>query len=295
MCDDKNGKSPKSDDENELSASDESEPEEAPNNAPFDPELDAEDDDEDEVDCKAAEKAVLDDAAMKTSAFSLKGGSSSFSSRSHSIFDCLDNMAKMTSSSMGQDNVIDGVFARPVAPPPSRKTSHPPSASPPPAKKRGVPDYMVNPDRWTHYSLEDVAETSDQGNSRVAHQYLASLLQKKEEPVMNRDSFNTEEKIIFSKPNRVKEQPPNKLEKEGKEKGMRLSHLEDEEDEEEDKKGAQKKQSKEDIADIEKKLTGVEKGGNDGDGTEEANSGFVAFKKTHHKMYRKSTAGSSHT
>lgn len=294
MCDDKNGKSPKSDDENELSASDDSEPEEAPNNAPFDPELDGEDDEEDEDQGKAADKVALDDAAQKTSAFSLKGGSSGFSSRSHSIFDCLDNMAKMTSSSMGQDNVIDGLFARPVAPPPSRKTSHPPSATPPPAKKRGIPDYMVNPDRWTHYSLEDTAETSDQGNSRVAHQYLASLLQKKEEPIRNRDSFNTEEKIIFSKPNRVgREQPPSKLEKEGKEKGMRLSHLEDEEDEEEDKKGALKKRSKEDSADIEKTLE--KEDDDDDDGTQEANSGFVAFKKTHHKMYRKSTAESSHT
>lgn len=282
MCDDKNGKSPKSDDENELSASDESEPEEAPNNAPFDPELDGEDDEDDEDQDK-----VTQDAAQKTSTFSLKGGSSGFSSRSHSIFDCLDSMAKMTSSSLGQDNVIDGVFARPVAPPPSRKTSHPPSASPTP-KKRGVPDYMVNPDRWTHYSLEDVAETSDQGNSRVAHQYLASLLQKKDEPV-NRDSFNSEEKIIFSKPKRVGvEQPANKLEKEGKEKGMRLSHLDEEEDEEEDKKGALKKQNQDD-ADMEKKLTGVVKGDAD-----EANAGFVSFKKTHHKTYRKSTAESSH-
>lgn len=283
MCDDKNGKSPKSDDENELSASDESEPEEAPNNAPFDPELDGEDDEDDED----HQDKVTQDATQKTSTFSLRGGSSGFSSRSHSIFDCLDNMAKMTSSSLGQDNVIDGVFARPVAPPPSRKTSHPPSASPTP-KKRGVPDYMVNPDRWTHYSLEDVAETSDQGNSRVAHQYLASLLQKKDEPV-NRDSYSSEEKIIFSKPKRVGvEQPANKLEKEGKEKGMHLSHLDEEEDEEEDKKGALKKQNQED-ADMEKKTIAVEKADAD-----EANTGFVAFKKTHHKTYRKSTAESSH-
>lgn len=291
MCDDKNGKSPKSDDENELSASDESEPEEAPSNAPFDPELDGEDDDEDdEAQDKATDKEAQE-AAQKTSTFSLKGGSSGFSSRSHSIFDCLDNMAKMTSSSLGQDNVIDGVFARPVAPPPSRKTSHPPSASPTPAKKRGVPDYMVNPDRWTHYSLEDVAETSDRGNSRVAHQYLASLLQRKDEPAI-RDSCNTEERIIYSKPNRVsKELPANKLEKEGNEKGMRLSHLEEEEDEEEEKKGVQKKQNKDD-ADTEKKLTGVEK--SDDEDSQEANTGFVVFKKTHHKMYRKSTAESSH-
>lgn len=288
MCDDKNGKSPKSDDENELSASDESEPEEAPSSAPFDPELDGEDDDDEEDQDKPTDK-VAQDATQKSSPFSLRGGSSGFSSRSHSIFDCLDNMAKMTSSSLGQDNVIDGVFARPIAPPPSRKTSHPPSASPIPAKKRGVPDYMVNPDRWTHYSLEDAAETSDRGNSRVAHQYLASLLQKKDEPV-NQDSYNSEEKIIFSKPNRVgKEQPGNKPEKEAKEKGMRLSHLEEEEDEEEDKKGALRKQSKDDII-IEKKLTGVEKG----DGDDVTQEGFVALKKTHHKMYRKSTAESSH-
>lgn len=292
MCDDKNGKSPKSDDENELSASDESEPEEAPSSAPFDPELDGEDDEDDEDQDKATDKAAHD-ATQKTSPFNLRGGSSGFSSRSHSIFDCLDNMAKMTSSSLGQDNVIDGIFARPVAPPPSRKTSHPPSSSPPPAKKRGVPDYMVNPERWTHYSLEDVAETSDGGNSRVAHQYLASLLQKKDEPV-NRDSYNTEEKIIFSKPIRVgKEQPGNKLEKEGKEKGMRLSHLEEEEDEEEEKKGVLKKQK--DGENSEKKLYGAEKGDDDDVVTEEANSGFVAFKKTHHKMYRKSTAESSNT
>lgn len=291
MCDDKNGKSPKSDDENELSASDESEPEETPSNAPFDPELDGEDDEDEEDQDNATDKASQD-ATQKASTFSLKGGSMDFSSRSQSIFDCLDNMAKMTSSSLGQDNVIDGVFARPIAPPPSRKTSHPPSSSPTPAKKRGVPDYMVNPDRWTHYSLEDVAETSDQGNNRVAHQYLASLLQKKDEPV-NRDSFNTDEKIIFSKPKRVgKEQPANKAEKEGKETGMHLSHLDEEEDEEEDKKGALKKQNKDD-ADVGKKLSGIEKGDGD-DVTQEANSGFVAFKKTHHKTYRKSTAESSH-
>lgn len=283
MCDDKNGKSPKSDDENELSASDESEPEEAPNNAPFDPELDGEDDEDDDDD----QDKVTQEAAQKTSTFSLKGGSSGFSNRSHSIFDCLDNMAKMTSSSLGQDNVIDGVFARPVAPPPSRKTSHPPSTSPTP-KKRAVPDYMVNPERWTHYSLEDVAETSDQGNSRVAHQYLASLLQKKDEPV-NRDSYNSEEKIIFSKPKRVGvEQPTNKLEKEGKEKGMRLSHLDEEEEDDEDKKEALKKQNQDD-SDVDKKLTGIEN--RDAD---DANLGFVAFKKTHHKMYRKSAAESSH-
>ncbi|KAJ0001915.1 hypothetical protein NQD34_001711 [Periophthalmus magnuspinnatus] len=292
MCDDKHGKSPKSDDENELSASDESEPEEAPSGAPFDPELDAEDDD-DEADDRNKPAVNVQDGAPKANPFSLKGGSSGFSSRSHSIFDCLDSMAKMTSSTLGQDKVIDGVFARPVAPPPSRKTSHPPPTSPTPAKKRGVPDYMVNPDRWTRYSLEDTAETSDQGNSRVAHQYLASLLQKKDEPV-NRDSCNLHEKIIFSKPSRVGKEPPtNKSEKQSKEKGMRLTHLNEEEEEEEDKKDLQITQKK-DESDIKKKLN-VE--GDGDDVTQEAiqaNAGFGAFKKTHHKMYRKSAEESSH-
>ncbi|KAK7913001.1 hypothetical protein WMY93_013212 [Mugilogobius chulae] len=295
MCDDKHDKSPKSDDENDLSASDESEPEEAPSNAPFDPELDAEDEDDEAEDHNKALENVVQDGAQKTNPFSLKGGSSDFSSRSHSIFDCLDSMAKMTSSTLGQDNVIDGVFARPVAPPPSRKTSHPLSTSPTPTKKqRGVPDYMVNPDRWTRYSLEDTAETSDQGNSRVAHQYLASLLQKKDEPV-SRDSCNIYEKIIFSKPNRVgKELSASKAENQSKERGMRLSHL-DEEEEEEDNKEVQKKQMKEEL-DNKNKLIGVEKGDDEEDVTQEGvQAGFGAFKKTHHKMYRKSAEESSHS
>ncbi|XP_072321742.1 U5 small nuclear ribonucleoprotein TSSC4 [Eucyclogobius newberryi] len=290
MCDDdKHGKSPKSDDENELSASDESEPEEAPSSAAFDPELDDEDDDVEDL--KTVE-SVATVTAPKTNPFSLKGGSTGFSSRSHSIFDCLDSMAKMTSSALGPDNVIDSVFARPAVPP-SRKTSHPPSTGPTPAKKqRGVPDYLANPDRWTRYSLEDTAETSDQGNSRVAHQYLASLLQKKDEPV-SRDSCNLHEKIIFSKPNRVaKEAPGNKTEKQGKETSTRLSHLNEDEDEDEgDKKDAQSKQKKDEL-DIKKKLMDVEKG-DDEDATQEANAGFGAFKKTHHKMFRKSAEESS--
>ncbi|CAL9701285.1 unnamed protein product [Knipowitschia caucasica] len=292
MCDDKHGKSPKSDEENELSASDESEPEEAPSNAPFDPELDAEDEDEEEDHNKV--ENLGQDGSPKTNPFSLKGGSSSFSSRSHSIFDCLDSMAKMTSSNLGQDNVIDGVFARPLPPPPSRKTSHPPSNSPIPTKKRGVPDYLVNPDRWTRYSLEDTAETSDQGNSRVAHQYLASLLQKKDEPV-NRDSCNIHDKIIFSKPNRVGKDPlESKTEKLSKEKGMRLSHLNEDEDVEEgDRKEVQNKQNKDEL-DIKNKLISVEKGDGVTQEATQTDTGFGSFKKTHQKMFRKPAEESSH-
>lgn len=284
MCDDANGK-PKSDDENDLSASDDSsEPEEVPNNAPFDPEFDEEDD---EDDCDKVIETPPQDGSQKMSPFSLKGGSSSFSSRSHNIFDCLDTMAKLTSSSLGQDNVIDGVFARPVAPPPpSRKTSQPPPTSPTPAKKRGKPDYLVNPDRWTHYSLEDVPETSDQGNSRVAHQFLAGLKHKKDDTEVE-EPHDGQQKIIFSKPTKMgKEQAANKLEKGSKEKKMRLSHLdEDEEDEEEDYKEVRKRQ-KLSTKNIDLKMneaqSAVEKE------QDEVDSGFVAFKKSR-KAYRKTT------
>jgi len=238
MCSPENGselsKILKADDDvDDLSASDESEPEEQPCSAPFDPELDV-DDDDGEV------GAAVPAAGQKArSSFSLKGGSTGFSSRSHSIFDCLDSVAKLASSALGQDNVIDGVFVRPLPPAPSRKTSQPPPSNSTPAKKRGVPDYLVHPDRWTRYSLEDVAETSDRGNSRVAHQYLASLQQKKEEPEpepepdSQGDSFcSTQQKIIFSKPSHLAKKAADEASAvRGQEKGMRLSHLEEEEDE----------------------------------------------------------------
>uniref|UniRef100_A0A3Q3IVZ3 U5 small nuclear ribonucleoprotein TSSC4 n=1 Tax=Monopterus albus TaxID=43700 RepID=A0A3Q3IVZ3_MONAL len=99
--------------------------------------------------------------------FSLRGGSSAFSDRRHSIFDCLDSISPQTSSSTNQDHVTDGKFVRPEPPHPRRKTSQPPPTSPPPQKKRGVPDYLVHPERWTRYSLEDVPETSDGDNSRI--------------------------------------------------------------------------------------------------------------------------------
>uniref|UniRef100_A0A673XRA5 Uncharacterized protein n=1 Tax=Salmo trutta TaxID=8032 RepID=A0A673XRA5_SALTR len=82
-------------------------------------------------------------------AFSLTGGSSSFSNRSRSIFDCLESAAKLSSSHLGQDNVIDGVFARPPPPPllqSGKKYGEKVGelVSKPP-QKRGVPDYLVNP------------------------------------------------------------------------------------------------------------------------------------------------------
>uniref|UniRef100_A0A3Q0TFJ8 U5 small nuclear ribonucleoprotein TSSC4 n=1 Tax=Amphilophus citrinellus TaxID=61819 RepID=A0A3Q0TFJ8_AMPCI len=98
------------------------------------------------------------------SSFSLSGGSSAFSDRSHSIFDCLDSIDRQTLSSLNQNPVTDKPLLY------TQKTNPPPSICPTPPKKRGVPDYLVHPERWTHYSLEDVSETSDQDNSRVPTQ-----------------------------------------------------------------------------------------------------------------------------
>uniref|UniRef100_A0A3B5MJ58 U5 small nuclear ribonucleoprotein TSSC4 n=1 Tax=Xiphophorus couchianus TaxID=32473 RepID=A0A3B5MJ58_9TELE len=92
--------------------------------------------------------SVSPSAPAAQSSFSLSGASSGFSFRSRSIFDCLDSVEKRSVTPRNQGNSAE-----------SRKTSHPPSTSPIPQKKRGVPDYLVHPERWTRYSLEDVAES----------------------------------------------------------------------------------------------------------------------------------------
>ncbi|XP_024274867.1 protein TSSC4 [Oncorhynchus tshawytscha] len=224
-----------------LSLSD-SDPEEC--NESIDPEvedLSSSDDEEHQNSCPGP--------GPKKPAFSLTGGSSSFSNRSRSIFDCLESAAKLSSSHLGQDNVIDGVFARPPPPPllPSGKkygekvgelVSKPP-------QKRGVPDYLVNPERWTRYDLEDVPETSDSKNSMVAQQYIQSLQQKEKENTMEDDpeepftptfnqgqSSSSEHKIVFSRPSRPQKDESAEVNKPDRTKaGMGLCHLDDEEEE----------------------------------------------------------------
>ena len=44
----------------------------------------------------------------------------------------------------------------------------------------GVPDYLLHPERWTCYSLEDVPDSSDADNRAAAHQYLSGLQRRKE-------------------------------------------------------------------------------------------------------------------
>uniref|UniRef100_A0A3B3HWY6 U5 small nuclear ribonucleoprotein TSSC4 n=1 Tax=Oryzias latipes TaxID=8090 RepID=A0A3B3HWY6_ORYLA len=88
--------------------------------------------------------------------FVLSGGNSAFSDRSRSVFDCLDGVERQTAPLLPEESM-----------------SLP--KCPPSAKKRGVPDYLLHPDRWTGYSLEDMKETTDHENHRAAHNLLSSL------------------------------------------------------------------------------------------------------------------------
>ncbi|XP_022597999.1 protein TSSC4 [Seriola dumerili] len=260
--------------------------------------LDHDDDDDDDDDDGGRGEAVISTSAAQTS-FSLRGGSSAFSDRSHSIFDCLDSVTQLTSSSVNQDHVTDGEFVRPQPPRPSRKTSHPPSTDPTPPKKRGVPDYLVHPERWTHYSLEDVSETSEQDNRRAAHNFLSSL-RKERQP---ESSCDIQQRMIFSRPNRLlKEQTADQLSAvRGKKRGMHLSHLEEEEGAEgrEGGKAGGTEQSEEETGERDRRRAvgrpeegnqkRVQKEQGEEEKTEEVNPSFTSFRKTKSKIYRKSS------
>lgn len=301
MCDQKNGVDLREDDLDELSASDESEAEEQPSSAPFDLELDGDNDDDNDFSAPVV-------GPRAQSSFSLRGGNSAFSNRSHSIFDCLDSVAQLAGSSLKQDT--DTTFARPLPPGPSRKTNQPPPSSPTPAKKRGTPDYLVHPERWTHYSLEDVAETSNQGNRMAAHQYLSSLQQHKEqEESQSGSSCKTQQKMIFSRPSGLRKEHPAGQPSvvKCKEAETRLSHLEEDDESEEckekqravgsaghavedaegrakDEKGSAGRAEKKELVQKEK---GEEE--NEEEKIAEARPGFTSFRKTNRKNYRKSS------
>uniref|UniRef100_A0A1A8MG86 U5 small nuclear ribonucleoprotein TSSC4 n=2 Tax=Nothobranchius TaxID=28779 RepID=A0A1A8MG86_9TELE len=250
-----------SDDVLELSPSHESEAEEAPSGAPFDPELDHSDDDEEEVEASGP-------APIAT--FTLTGGNSAFSYRSRSIFDCLDTVDRKTAPSLNQETSTN-----------RRKTSCPMPTCPTPPKKRGVPDYLAHPERWTHYSLEDVTESSDQDNRRTAHQFLSSLRQE-----TNRDPpCNIQKRMIFSRPNR----PPKDLitVQQGKEKELQLSHLAEEEEEDEGKR-REETRGPTVLEDEEKEVSGGVEPAEEKT-MEESNLSFTSFRKTKTKNYRRSS------
>ncbi|XP_034027811.1 protein TSSC4 [Thalassophryne amazonica] len=311
----------------DLTAGGDVEPEAFPESSPSVPQVDEHNSSDDEDDGEV-EIAVPAAAQRVGTSFCLKGGSAGFSSRSHCIFDSLDTVAKLTASGLEQ---VDGVFARPL-PPVNKKSRQSPSicSRPLPTEKRAVPDYMVHPERWTYYNLEDVAETSDRSNSRVAHQFLASLKRKNEqEPETVPNTCSPQQKMIFSRPSRPgKEQSAEKLSavKDNK-KGMHLSHLEEEEDEEVAGKEREeattinecrykdidKTKQKEDCInheeqedDLQKVATTVRqpdetenKRGqpkkdpeeDEGKKKEQASTGFVSFRKMNQKNYRR---GSEH-
>ncbi|KAK9543276.1 hypothetical protein VZT92_001067 [Zoarces viviparus] len=314
MCDQKNGgdhgEMLNSDDVDELSASDESEPEELPSSTPFDSLLD--DDDDDDDDDGEVEISAPAAGHKAQTPFSLRGGGSAFLNRSHSIFECLDSVARLASSSLTQDHVTDGVFTRPLPPRSKRKMSQPTSSCPTPAKKRGVPDYLVHPERWTHYNLEDVEETSDQDNRRAAHHFLSSLQQRKEQQESKSDtSCNTQQKMVFSRPSALpKELPADQPSAVGgKEKATRLLHLEEDDEDEEgrEKEMAGGRRTDQSVEKAEERARDEEKDTKGAmgppeekkqvqkekyekeEGEEEENPAFTPFKKTKRMNYRKSS------
>ncbi|XP_068963396.1 U5 small nuclear ribonucleoprotein TSSC4 [Petaurus breviceps papuanus] len=124
--------------------------------------------------------------------FHLRGTSPTFSLRSRSIFGGLDGAAR----------------TGPPAEPPAR-----------------VPDYVTHPERWTRYSLEDVAEGSDRSNRAVAVEFLGELRRRAGgqgqgqgagppqgcAPAFNQDpSSRGAGRIVFSRPVRAAERkrPP---------------------------------------------------------------------------------------
>uniref|UniRef100_A0A8D0L2E0 U5 small nuclear ribonucleoprotein TSSC4 n=1 Tax=Sphenodon punctatus TaxID=8508 RepID=A0A8D0L2E0_SPHPU len=149
--------------------------------------------------------------------FHLRGMSSTFSQRSQSIFDCLEEAAKLAVPTMAEDNVIDGRFKRPLPPPtPSSKIlveslgkqSKPPQ---PPRSTPAVPDYVAHPERWTKYSLEGVPELNDRTNRMAAMEFLEGLKKKGGEqssssqesytPYFNQDPSSCGAgRIVFTRP-----------------------------------------------------------------------------------------------
>lgn len=263
-----------SDDVLELSASDESEPEETPTEASFDPELDNSDEE------REAMTSVSASAPTAQSTFTLSGGSSGFSFRSRNIFDCLDSVEKRSITVLNQGKSTE-----------TRKTSHPPSTSPIPEKKRGVPDYLVHPERWTRYSLEDVAESSNEDNRRAAHQFLSSLNQvTKSDPCCD-----IQERMVFSRPKRLpKEQVPLQLsaDLQAKEK-LQLSHLAVEDEDNEGRERAEVEEqttekTKQEMKNEEENMSvalALEE-----EKLDKSNVNFTSYRKTKVKNYRKNSA-----
>ncbi|XP_069757055.1 U5 small nuclear ribonucleoprotein TSSC4 [Narcine bancroftii] len=180
--------------------------------------------------------------------FQLRGTSSGFTSRSHSIFSGLENAVKFDASQPKGKRIIDGEFKRPSNPAPQRKMTEGSllgnlNSSPskgkivmesPREKQSGVlckkpqsvPDYLLHPERWTKYSLEDVPETSNKKNTAVAFEFMDGLKRQRKEKVttdfnktgseaFSQGSDSVAGKILFIKPSKPEmteeDSPGNKL------------------------------------------------------------------------------------
>lgn len=144
--------------------------------------------------------------------FHLRGMSSTFSQRSHSIFDCLESAVRQAPPSAPQTSVTEnGNFKRPVAPPsqtPAGNLSRV-HGSTGPTRVPPVPDYVSHPERWTKYSLEDATEVSEQSNRAAALAFLGSRSLASPTdyvPSFNQDPSSCGEgRVVFTKPIRGSE------------------------------------------------------------------------------------------
>ncbi|NXG77925.1 TSSC4 protein, partial [Baryphthengus martii] len=173
----------------------------------------------DDGDCRSGDTPTSSNSSHRSPVqpFHLRGMTSTFSLRSQSIFDCLEEAAKLSVPSMSEDNVVDGRFKRPlppttvsgsVVPESLGKQDRPVQA---PRTSPAVPDYVAHPERWTKYSLGGVSESNDKTNRAVAMEFLAGLKKRGEKqssatqeaytPYFNQDPSSCGAgRIVFTRP-----------------------------------------------------------------------------------------------
>ncbi|XP_072905370.1 U5 small nuclear ribonucleoprotein TSSC4 [Hemitrygon akajei] len=144
--------------------------------------------------------------------FQLRGASSGFTSRSHSIFSGLENAVKLDASQSKDKKIIEGEFKHPPYQAPQEKLTE---GSPSekmivmvPARARqstvlckkphSVPDFLLHPERWTKYSLEDVPEMSNKKNTAVALEFMGVLKKRKKEKNTDMQQDLTEDLTDFN-------------------------------------------------------------------------------------------------
>uniref|UniRef100_A0A8C3WAM6 U5 small nuclear ribonucleoprotein TSSC4 n=1 Tax=Catagonus wagneri TaxID=51154 RepID=A0A8C3WAM6_9CETA len=163
--------------------------------------------------------------------FHLRGTSPTFSQRSRDVFGCLEGAARRAPPAAAPAGLgHGGGFKRPL-----RHTRQPPSGdtqSPAPPKAPAVPDYVAHPERWTKYSLEDVAEASEQSVRAAALAFLGPrdlAAPGDYVPSFNQDPSSCGEgRVIFTRPARAGEARPERkrgLRQAGGEGPVELAHL----------------------------------------------------------------------